>query len=270
MSISASTLLIDVGNTRIKFAQLDSTGIIHELGACDTQSNEQTILSFLSQCNQSWRHAWGVCVASNEILVQLNAVLKSLHIDIHWLSGSSPLVGLRNDYATPHTLGADRWLAAYGVIQMRQHNFAPCVLATFGTATTVDLIEWDNTHECHVFVGGIIFAGLSTAWKSVSQQTAHLPDVSHFAHELRSTDPIPNRTHTALQLGTIYSQIGAIEHFMTHVAARGLAPELLLAGGDASVMKPFFRHAAAVNHPVFLGLAHASTFSHTSFDNLLP
>jgi type III pantothenate kinase len=259
-----NTLLVDAGNTRIKFGLADHTGFTRYIGACSTLSSMQTILSFLTKQSVTWERALGVCAAGNHVRAQLDELFKQTNVAVQWLSGHSPLAGLRNDYATPQTLGADRWLAAYGVVKQPETTMRPCVLATFGTATTVDLIEWDNTQNCHVFVGGIILVGLAAAWRSVSQHTANLPDVSHLASELRATGSIPNSTQTALQLGAIYAQVGAVQHLVSQVTRRGAAPKLLLAGGDASFIEPYLDNAKTIAYPIFLGLAHASIQPHNA------
>lgn len=262
------TLLIDAGNTRIKFGMVgDAPETFTSVGAIDTQASSEAIAIYLQEQGVTWAQALGVCVAGDAVKARLNAAVHAMGTrgaGIQWLSGNSALHGLRNDYATPLTLGADRWLAAYGLIHGSHGTTQPCILATFGTATTIDLVHWDALQHRHVFAGGIIIAGLTTAWRSVSHSTAQLPDLSALVSALNTMNDdsaacvIPNNTHAALQLGALYAQAGAVQHFASVVSQRYGAPEISLAGGGATLMQPYLNAARIVDFPVLRGLAQAA------------
>ncbi len=192
-------LLIDAGNTRIKWARRTTQGDLDGLGTCNTADpiHGKALWSHLD-----FDRVIGVCVAGDAVRQRVQAALPQ-NTPLQWLSGSTPLLGMRCDYATPHTLGADRWLAAYGVANAYPNAHPPLVLATFGTATTVDVVHWDPLSACSVFAGGIIIAGLASAWQSVSHSTAQLPDVSALPPANDAFASIPNSTQHALQLGAI-------------------------------------------------------------------
>jgi type III pantothenate kinase len=255
-----SVLLIDVGNTRIKFGVSDKSGQFEFLGACDTHSNEAELDACLAAKPQQWTRAVGVCVASSDVQARLQALIG---IPIEWLSGATPLIGLRNDYATPHTLGADRWLGAYGALKdtslhrEQRTEQRPFVLATFGTATTVDAVFWNQALQTWVYLGGIIIAGLGTAWQSVSRSTAHLPDVCLAAQVF--ADGIPNNTQSALQVGALLAQAGAVKQFSALLAQHHGQPDELISGGAAPVMSPYLPAATLIDYPVLKGLTFAAT-----------
>jgi type III pantothenate kinase len=260
MNAAQGTLLIDAGNTRIKFGIVTAASkTFSRAGAIDSHASSEAIAAYLLEQGLSWTQAVGVCVAGDAVKARLNAACAALGengASIRWLSGNSPLLGLRNDYATPLTLGADRWLAAYGIIDWLQNPSQPCVLATFGTATTIDLVHWDAEQQHHVFAGGIIIAGLATAWRSVSHSTAQLPDVSELTASPSAALTIPNSTHNALQLGALYAQAGAVQHFASIAAQRYGAPTTLLAGGAAQLIQPYLNDAPRImDSPVLHGLA---------------
>jgi type III pantothenate kinase len=266
MSAVQDTLLIDAGNTRIKFGIVGhASKTFKNIGAIDTQASSETMAAYLLKQGLMGTHALGVCVAGDTVKSRLNAAFTALAFSalgksdagIHWLSGNTALHGLRSDYATPLTLGADRWLAAYGLIDWLQSPKQPCILATFGTATTIDLVYWDVAQQSHVFAGGIIIAGLATAWRSVSHSTAQLPDVSalNASADGGAMAAVPNSTHGALQLGALYAQAGAVQHFASIAAQRYGAAETVLAGGAAALMQPYLKAARILDLPVLHGLA---------------
>ncbi len=260
MSLSSKTLLIDAGNTRIKFAVMgDAPNEYQVIGACDAGASDFEIAHWLEEHAVTASQARGVCVAGDTVLGRIQGALSRLDIQIdrvNWLNGNTPLHGLRNDYATPLTLGPDRLLAAYGAIQGRKQFKQNYVIATFGTATTVDCVYWDAPAQCHAFAGGIIIAGLEAAWRSVSLSTAKLPDVSAALDHQSSLAAIPNSTKSALQLGALYAQAGAVQHFSALATQRCGTVELLVAGGAAHLITPYLGDVTRLDSPVLLGLAY--------------
>jgi pantothenate kinase type III len=278
------TLYIDAGNTRIKFAMADSSALgFHALGHCTTSAGFAEITAFLQQAlmqndGNSYHavQALGVCVAGNAVKTTIKNALRTValrlnqHINptpdihVHWLSGLTPLAGLRNDYATPATLGADRWLAAYGLSQQlaARLNTQAAVLATFGTATTVDVLHWDGANHTHVFVGGIIIAGIHTALRSVSHSTAQLPDMQAAlgAADGPTFTAIPNNTADALTVGALFAQAGAVRGMMALAAqhnGNSGATQCYIAGGAAPLIHPYLPQATLLDYPVIQGLARA-------------
>jgi type III pantothenate kinase len=265
MNVPTIMLLIDAGNTRIKLGLLDSAGTLQLLTCLDTQPASDlawyAALMPHAQALKSVRRIMGVCVAGDAVKYRLKHALNTfqplngkLELIIEWLSGTTVLNGLSNDYATPHTLGADRWLALYGVLHGTSHQKTPYILATLGTATTIDVVYWQGT-QAH-FAGGIILAGLSSAWQSVSRSTAQLPDVSDIGkvkwHGLKTE--IPNNTQTALIQGAVLAQVGAVQAMMAQVTRLYDTPTLYLAGGAAERVSDYLPDALLLKHPVLLGL----------------
>jgi type III pantothenate kinase len=206
----------------------------------------------------------GVCVAGISIAHTIEKKLSSYIPclrgvnSITWLTGQIKLQGLHNAYATPHTLGADRWLAMYSLLNMQQpiHNI-PCVLATLGTATTIDVLYWNNNQA--YFAGGIIIAGLKNSLESLASNTAQLPNISQwidnksFKQSLNTA--IPNTTDSALFEGAIAAQIGAIQVLMAKTERLYGTPQLYLSGGAMSYIQDYFSYATVLQMPVLKGLA---------------
>jgi pantothenate kinase type III len=287
----ALTLYIDAGNTRIKFAVADNSALgFHTIGHCATSSSAAEITAFLQQAliqgiglssnsTSTAAHkvkALGVCVAGDAVKTTLENAFRTValslnqHINptsdihVHWLSGLTPLAGLRNDYATPVTLGPDRWLAAYGLSQLlaARLNTQAAVLATFGTATTVDVLYWDDANNMHVFVGGIIIAGIQTALHSVSSSTTQLPDMQAAlgAAGEQAFTAIPNNTADALTVGALFAQAGAVRGMMAMAAqhnGNSGATQCYIAGGAAPLIHPYLPQATLLDYPVTQGLARA-------------
>src|SRR3546814_10885684 len=75
----------------------------------------------------------------------LDALLRRHGCKTRWITSLDAAPGLHNGYEPPGQLGADRWVALAGLsrhVSQRQpaHREQPLMLATFGTATTIDTL----------------------------------------------------------------------------------------------------------------------------------
>jgi type III pantothenate kinase len=75
-------------------------------------------------------------------------------------------------------------------------------VASFGTATTLDVLSGDNC-----FLGGVILPGLDLMAGALSQGTARLPKVDWN----QAGRDIPSDTQSAMAEGMIRAQLGALE-----------------------------------------------------------
>jgi type III pantothenate kinase len=228
-------LLVDVGNTRIKWALADpgaAPGDWRAHGALPHAELERLKAAWLGQ---------GVTAAivSNVGGAALREGLSVLlpQVSVEWFSSSAERAGLRNGYRDPAQLGSDRFAAAIGARTL--HPGVPLVVATCGTATTVDALTADGR-----FLGGMILPGLGLMASSLARGTAQLPLLSGMA-------PMPplfaDNTLDAIASGCLAAQAGAIER----AVAGHRAGHCIVSGGAAS-------HVAA-----------ALTVPHTVVDNIV-
>lgn len=130
--------------------------------------------------------------------------------------------GLRNAYADPATLGADRLAAAIGA---RAHvPEGALVVASFGTATTIDTVSPANE-----FLGGVILPGVALMLRSLAHHTARLP----LGQTQNQIHDIPAATSDAIAEGVIRAQTGAVRETLERARARFGAAQLVVTGGAA-------------------------------------
>ena len=171
------------------------------------------------------RNASGVNVAGNEQGARLSTVMGSAGFELTWHRATLNTGGLANGYDAPEQLGADRWAAMLGA---RHHNSAdaPTVVASFGTATTIDTIGPDGR-----FLGGLILPGPALMRSALFDNTADLPLADS------GTVLFPTHTHAAIASGVAAAQAGAVLRQWTAAASRFDArPVLLVAGGGWAVV----------------------------------
>lgn len=126
----------------------------------------------------------------------------------------------------PEKVGIDRICsaaAAYEVIGRA------CVVASFGTATTIDCVNDEG-----VFMGGAILPGLSLQAKSLHEATAALPLVKIEA----TREVYGSNTEQAIRNGVLYGAVGALREITERYATELHAwPQLVVTGGGAELVR---------------------------------
>jgi len=245
-------LLIDAGNTRIKWAAADTAqpGVWVQHGSATHAG--------LAQLQALWaaypiRRIVISNVAGPALQQQLLTALPA-GIPADWFVARHSLAGITSHYRNPGQLGSDRFASAIGA-----HALFPgqdLIVATCGTATTIDAVSRRGD-----FIGGMIVPGLQLMARSLAVNTAQLPHVqdagglaTHFA----------THTEAAILSGCLAAQAGAIEHAVHNFsgftgAASGAAPLCVLSGGAAGYVLPSLRiRFELVDNLVLIGL-QAST-----------
>ena len=153
-----------------------------------------------------------------------DAVLKALDQKILLIGRDIPLQ-IKHALENPESVGTDRLLtasAAYAVIE------DACVVADFGTATTIDCVD-----HYGIFLGGTIQPGLQLAAQALSQHTAALPEVSPVV----PLDDYGNNTEKAIQHGIYFGAVGALRGIVERYATLlGRWPQVVLTGGYAKLI----------------------------------
>jgi len=235
-------LLVDAGNTRVKWALADTAalpGVWLAHGA--------VLHADLGTLRGAWHGVDAPCaLVSNVAGAALRAELTALlaPFSITWFASRPLLAGVTNGYRDPAQLGCDRFAAAIGA-----RVLAPgkrLVVATCGTATTIDAIDADG-----VFIGGMIAPGLALMAGSLAKNTAQLPQALPGA---ALPPAFANNTIDAIVSGCVNAQAGAIERA---VAAHG-ADLCIVSGGAAPYIVPALSIPHTVRENLVLAGLHAA------------
>jgi pantothenate kinase, type III len=222
--LSVRSLLLDAGNTRLKWAVIECDG-----RATNWLDHGASTYEQLDELAAHWRFAnaatmcHGVTVANRANNLRLQKLLADLCVQPHWLHASATACGVRNQYRPPASLGADRWAALIGA---RRRSAAPSLVVSVGTALTVDALHADGS-----FAGGVIVPGLRAMRDALAQTTAQVGE------QFGSVQPFPDNTADAVATG-LYMAIGGtiIEMFQRLAASESVTPSCLLHGGDADAL----------------------------------
>ncbi len=227
-------LLIDAGNTRIKWA---TVGMAHA-----------------PEGGPIWLHQGSVSHAEMSALKAMWAVLPISRIFISNVAGvqmhhafelllascvdgvkperfisTSECAGVKNAYREPAQLGCDRFasaIAAHALFPLRA-----LLIVTCGTATTIDAVTEDGT-----FIGGMILPGLKLMAQSLARNTAQLPQI---AESLSLHQLFADNTDQAIASGCINAQVGAIIRAHDTLANMHAHPvSCIISGGAAQFLIP--------------------------------
>ncbi|HQN66047.1 MAG TPA: type III pantothenate kinase [Methylophilus sp.] len=217
------TLLVDIGNSRTKWAFKQEGGVLGPMHACENAdiANHQDLRQAV---NQSSRIVLA-CVAGEDLLQQFKTLVPK-KTALHVMQPQAETCGVFNGYEKPQTLGVDRWAALLGAWGMHR---APCLVVNAGTAITVDALNAEGE-----FLGGTISPGLGLMLQSLKTNTARLNvDINAIEDE-----EFPVRTSDAMYMGCLNAAVGAIGTMAMNLARHcGAMPEVVLSGGNAQVLK---------------------------------
>jgi type III pantothenate kinase len=141
--------------------------------------------------------------------------------------GTTP-VPLRNAYATPHTLGADRLAAAVGAAALRPGQNT--LILDAGTALKVDLVTADGTYH-----GGSIGPGLHMRLRALHAFTGRLPLLDLPGPD--ATIPLVGDSTTgSLLSGVVNGAVAEVTGLLGQYQAQHPGLGVLLTGGDAAFL----------------------------------
>ena len=212
-------LLVDAGNTRVKWALVDGGRWVTQGGSDYAEwSQLQNVLAPGMACLVA-------SVAGAEQEQRLAELLGAAAIEPTWLASSAECAGVTNAYLMPTQLGVDRWM---GLIGARARTCDPVLVVSAGTALTVDALSAEG-----VFLGGVIAPGLGLMRRSLAEGTAGIGETAgHW-------QPFPRCTADAVESGITAALCGAIAQQYARLAERSPGrPRCLLSGGDATMLLP--------------------------------
>ncbi|UUM21509.1 type III pantothenate kinase [Mycoavidus sp. SF9855] len=269
---AAPFLLIDAGNSRIKWALTDAGGTRIAVGAF---AHERGALLSLPEPDWSMLpipgSVWIANVAGERTARRLETLTSTRwpHAPRHTVSAQPSLCGVRNSYRDYRQLGSDRWASLIGA--RATYPAEHLLIATLGTATTLEALYADGT-----FAGGLIAPGGTMMMQSLGQHTALLPTAEPMTegqdpHGGQAGAPFAVDTQTALHEGCLLAQASLIERAWRDLCTQIGAPvRCVLSGGAAKgVSRLLTIDYTYHEHLVLTGLAliareHVSSSSDSS------
>lgn len=239
-----SILLVDIGNTRIKWA-LWREGKLSRQQAT-THDGDWGVL---------FKRARGIervlvaSVAGREVDQRFDeATRTTTGLKAEHAASVRTLAGVTTRYAEPWRLGVDRFIAVIGAHHIAKKR-AACVIDV-GTAMTIDLVDGSGKHH-----GGAIVPGPDLMIRSLLKSTSGIARRARGGKSGRSL--FARDTRAAVEQGALHACAAVIDSAVDEARETLRAtPMVLITGGAANRLQPLLqaRHVS-VPDLVLRGLA---------------
>lgn len=250
-------LLIDIGNTNIKYAFCEGVNLTNVICFAHAHSNfNETLTTLRDQLTKVIDRPQQIIisnVAGNKVAQEITQWAQQHYkLTPHFIIPTAQAHGVINAYAVPHTLGSDRWLA---LIAARQLTQSPVCIIDCGTATTVDVMDATGQH-----LGGLIAPGLNSLPNALATATAGCKLDIKLQHPPTDT-PLGQSTQTCIENGSW----AMIVHFVENVCRKtdqtfSSNTKIFISGGHANTIQSLLSITSDFQpHLVLNGMAVVST-----------
>ena len=190
MSDGFKALLVDIGNTQIKYVMVNDISDLSDIKRCPDIEDLSSYISLVSEVLVSSVGHVSLLVKLERLCERFNKPCKIIHTEAETL-------GIQCAYEKYHTLGTDRWLA---ILAAREITRLPVAVIDLGTANTCDIVV-NNKH-----IGGWIAPGFSIMRESLLRHTQQVIADNKIPAML----DIGNTTENCVSYGCLASQAGFV------------------------------------------------------------
>lgn len=241
-------LLIDLGNTRIKWAELSDNAI--SFGGAKAHKNQ----NLAQLMPEMWAHLprpesiWVANVAGDSYLHEMQAWFeKNWNLQAHFVNSASHYGDVKSAYKQAEKLGVDRWL---NLIAARQQIKSPVCIVDCGSFLTIDVMDETGLHH-----GGYITSGLDMMYAALSYYSQGRLAFTFEQHE--NLLGLGTSTRECIVKGSCQMLVAFINQVTASAAKKfGAKTEFIITGGDTHLLLPFLtQHYHQRPALVFEGLA---------------
>lgn len=248
-------LLLDIGNTRIKWAQALNGALTPQQSLLHRDVAVQTWSKQLFRERFRPARLLVANVAGEEMAVMIRReAARSWQVQPEFAATSASAAGVTHAYPQPASHGVDRWLAVIAARHMTAN--AACVIDA-GTAVTIDAVDNRGLH-----LGGVIIPGIRMMVESLLTRTSDLGRKARGsgprAVTRQSTGMFASDTRQGIENGALFAIAAAADRGVAELAraVRGDPPKVYLTGGDAERIRALMTtEAEVVPDLVLRGLA---------------
>lgn len=216
----ASSLLVDVGNTRFKWAEVTPRGAIRVRGHASTAA-----------ATPRWIAAWAKKHAGHRVIIAsvvpaISRLLRHHFKPAAFVNGTMRGLPLAFDYPRPEELGADRLAAAIGACEQKRR---PVIIVSCGTATAFSVLNKRGE-----FCGGLIAPGPDAQLRALIGSTAQLPATTLST----GSRTLGRSTQAAMRAGVLLQFQGGVRETIQRLRTevRG-SVRVIITGGQARYLK---------------------------------
>ncbi len=232
----ASTLLVDIGNTRVKWARLRSGRLGHQRAAAHAGWKREDFARRLLGSARGLDRILVVSVAGSRIDRLFTAAARErAGITPEFFVSRRRVAGVTTRYVEPWRLGADRLAGVIGAHHL-VHGRPVCVIGV-GTALTLDLVDARGSHR-----GGAIVPAPSLMKDSLLTKTQGIRRRARGG--VATAGFFARSTRAAIEQGARHAAAAIIDRAVDEAKSLlGRAPLVLLTGGGAPALRPLIHSA---------------------------
>ncbi len=237
MVTEASVLLVDVGNTLIKYALLSN---VHE--EPKASDSLESLFSFVD-VQKNITHLYIASVRNQDMVDEISTMCAARNIAFVEKQTEKEAFGIKNSYANVQKMGVDRWLAMICAAEKTKKAF---FVMDVGTAITVDFVV-DGQH-----LGGWIVPGFNVMRDALVASTKKV-----FANdEIPTSFGVGTDTEECVATGCHAAVYGVYLSAVDYITSKQTEFDIILGGGDKKVFA-FLESAVNIRpaHLVVQGLA---------------
>ena len=220
-------LAVDIGNSSIKFGSFDGDRLSSKISLPTKRKYTPTEIS--ERVGDKLKTSVDAAIACS-VVPEVDAAVTGflshfLNVEPRFVKSTDDL-GLTYGFPTDRT-GTDRLINSFAAAEKYG---APCIIVSFGTATTFDVVD-RGRH----YLGGCIAPGMAVNAKALAQSTSKLPEVEIS----KPQTVIAKTTEGAIVSGIVIGHIAMAEGLLERVIKElNDKPRVIATGGFARFVAP--------------------------------
>jgi len=235
-----AVLLVDIGNTRIKWARLHEARLGRSQAAVHSAWSSATFDRRLFGRVAHPTSLWVTSVAGPRVNRVLAAAARRAGVSTTFVTVPRSGGGVKVGYLEPWRLGSDRFVAAVGAHELFPRT--PVCVVGVGTAMTVDLLGGDGRHH-----GGVIIPAPALMVDTLLARTHGIQRRAQGGRTGRVARLFARSTRAGLEQGARYAAAALIDRAVEEAQALlGRKPLVVLTGGQAAAVRPLLRSSHLV------------------------
>ena len=244
-----TVLLVDVGNTRIKWARLEGERLGRGRAAAHGGWRPRDYRHHLFTTPRGLARVIVASVAGTAVDEELAAAARAARIPVRFVRVARRAGGVTVGYLEPWRLGVDRFAAMVGAHELLKA--VPVCVVGVGTAMTIDLVDAHGRHRGGVIVPAphLMVGTLLTRTHGIRRRAQGGAGAG--------AGLFGRSTREAIQRGSRYAAAALIDRAVEEASALlGREPLVVLTGGEATAVAPLLRsRSIGVPDLVLRGLA---------------
>jgi len=252
-----TTVVVDIGNTRIKWARADARRLREKEHAVHAGAEDEALAALRAALASSPVERIVVAnVGGPSIAARLDALAREhLGVEPEYVATAAETLGVRCAYRDPSRLGVDRWVAvvaAHHAAAARPDGPRPAVVINAGTAMTFDAVDARGRH-----LGGLILPGPRLAAEALARGTRGIGPTPPATTKPAGLKLLGRSTEEGVGFAAMLAPAAAFDRAAAIIAKElGIPPVVYLAGGDAAALAPWLETEVQVEADLVLkGLA---------------